>query len=148
MFPFSVIGTIDLPDTRVQDPVEVAMAIERKLAPAPWHAERQDNRLHFEGGVYSQSAPGWRSLFNFVGMCWLEVLSEPRPTLAYKLSTGEMSWLAFAVAVGAGVLIEAIWRTPVVAVIVAVVIAAGVSTVGYFYEARRVREFLEGVLAE
>lgn len=148
MFPFSVTGSISLDEGRVDDAVAVAIALEQKLAPAPWQAERQDNRLHFEGGVYSESASAWRTLLNVVGICWLEVCSEPGLTLRYKANTGEMAWLTFGLVVGLGLLIEALVRMPVVAVAVALPVGAAIVTASYFYEARRLRDFLSNLVAE
>ncbi|HET6351710.1 MAG TPA: hypothetical protein VFG89_06260 [Coriobacteriia bacterium] len=147
MFPLSIVGSIGLPDSHGSDAIEVARELEQKLALAPWRAERQDNRLHFEGGVYSESTPGWRILLSPVGICRIEVLSAPELVLAYKANTGEMSLLAAGLAVGLGLVTEAALHMPIVALIVAVCVWAGVALSVYAYEGRRLRAFLRSLLA-
>lgn len=147
MYPFSIRGSLRLDGTRHDDTLEVARGLEHELQGAPWLAEREENRLHFNGGVYTETSGGWRSLLTLVGACWLEVVPGPELTLEYKASTGEMVGLVFAVAIGLGILTEVALRMPAVAIVVALAVGFGGVAVAHAHETRRLRTFLLEVLA-
>ena len=148
MFPVSIIGRISMEDCPNNDALDVAQQLERRLAPAPWEAERQDNRLHFSGGVYSEAVPRWRTLFSLVGPCWLEVLPGPELTLAYKTNTGELIGLVTALAFSVGVLADAILHLGSAGIIFAAALWVGLVVWGYYNEGRRLREFLVEIVSE
>ena len=146
MNPLKIMDTISLANRQGEDPIEIAMQLERKLTQPPWRGERQDNRLHFQGGTYSESAPGWRELVSLIGPCWLEVQSEPELALAYRTKTGELLGLTLAVGVAVGLVFDAAFHSHVLAALLGLAVWIGLFVPAYRSEARRLRAFLTDIV--